>query len=109
MLNPDKLSKDITNAFKETLPGALEQAIKSLFPGNSDMGDTMAKNAANIITESISEPIGERLGNAIHAYIMNIGIQGMLITNGSPTTHTCSIIASSPVTAGKVPNTLGII
>lgn len=108
MLNPDKLSKDITDAFKESLPGALEEAIKTLFPSKSDMGDEMAKNAANIITEAISEPIGERLGNAIHSYIMNISIKGTLITNGSPSTHTCMVAPATPITAGKVPNTLGV-
>ena len=108
MLNPDKLSKDITDAFKETLPGALEEAIKTLFPSKSDMGDKMAKNAAEIITDAISEPIGERLGNAIQAYIMNISIKGNLITAGSPATHTCVISPATPLTAGKVPNTLGV-
>lgn len=108
MLNPDKLSKDITDAFKESLPGALEEAIKTLFPSKSDMGDEMAKHAAEIITDAISEPIGERLGNAIHAYIMNISISGNLITAGSPATHTCVISPATPLTAGKVPNTLGV-
>lgn len=108
MLNPDKLSSDITKALKESLPGALEEAVKLLFPAASDRGDKMAKKFADTITDAISEPIGERLGNAIHAYIKNIGINGTLITNGSPSTHTCSIVAATPATAGKVPNTLGI-
>ena len=39
----------------------------------------------------------------------NITITGNLITVGSPSTHHCSITAApNPLSAGKIPNTLGI-
>lgn len=108
MLNANKLCKDITNAFKETLPAALEEAFKATLPCKSDAGDELAKNFGQNATDLCAEDLGDRIGNAIHAYIKNISLSGTLITNGSPSTHTCSIIASGPTTAGKVPNTIGI-
>lgn len=108
MLNADKLCSDITNAFKETLPSALEEALKGTLPSTSDAGDTLAKKFGQNATDLCAESLGNRIGQAIHAYIKNISLSGTLITNGSPSTHTCSIIAATPATAGKVPNTIGI-
>jgi hypothetical protein len=108
MLNADKLCSDITNAFKETLPSALEEAFKATLPTKSDAGDKLAKNFGKYATDLCAEDLGDRIGNAIHAYIKNISISGTVITTGSPTTQTASIMVSGPVTAGKIPNTLGI-
>lgn len=108
MLNADKLCSDITNAFKETLPSALEEAFKATLPTKSDAGDKLAKNFGKYATDLCAEDLGDRIGNAIHAYIKNISISGTVITTGSPTTQTAAIMVSGPVTAGKIPNTLGI-
>ena len=108
MLNVDKLSSDITNALKETLPDALTEALKVLFPCSSKSGEDMAKKFGDTASELIAEPLGERLGNAIHAYIKNISISGTIITVGSMTTQTAQVAPATPVTGGKIPNTLGI-
>ena len=43
MLNLKGLEKDITDAFKETLPGAFEQALLLTLPEKSKLGSEKAK------------------------------------------------------------------
>lgn len=109
MLNPQKLSSDIQKAFEESLKPALEIAMKMTFPESSEAGDKVAAAFAETVTDLVSEPLGQRIGNAIHAYIKNISITGTVITVGSMVTQTANIMPAPPVTAGKVPNTLGIL
>ena len=53
--------------------------------------------------------VAELLSSAIDYYVKNITITGTLITTGSPWVHTVSITpAPTPITAGKIPNTLAI-
>lgn len=108
MLNSTKLCSDIQSAIEETLEPALKDAIKILFLQKSDEGDAIAEQFASTVTEQIAEPLGSRIGEAIHAYIKNISIYGTVITVGSPTTQTAVISPATPVTGGKVPNQLGI-
>lgn len=108
MLNSQKLCKDIQSAIEETLPVALEQATKILFPQKSNTGDDIAQQFADTVTEQIAEPLASRIGEAIHAYIKNISIYGTVITVGSMVTQTAVISPATPITGGKVPNTLGI-
>lgn len=111
MLNLSGLEQDITNAFKETLPGAFEQALSETFPEKSKAGSEMAKQFGETITELIAEPLGKRIASAIDYYVKSGSIKGTIITVGSMVTQTAVL---SPVNlgnpiAGSVPNTLGIV
>lgn len=108
MLNPDKLSSDIQSAIEDIVTPAIKQAMVQTMPEPSQNGEEMCQEYADTIVEMIAEPLAQRLGNAIHAYIKNISINGTIITVGSMTTQTAMISPATPVTAGKVPNTLGI-
>lgn len=108
MLNSQKLCSDIQKAIEETLQPALEDTVKILFPNKTDEGDAIAKQIAETLVEHIAEPLGSRLGEAIHAYIKNISIYGTVITAGGPTTQTAQLAPGTPATGGKVPNCLGI-
>ena len=47
--------------------------------------------------------------NAIDYYVKNMNITGTIITAGSPSTQVAKISpAPTPITGGKIPNTLGI-
>ena len=111
MLNLTGLEKDITDAFKETLPGAFEQAMQETFPEKSAAGAEIAKKFGETITDLIAEPLGKRLASAIDYYVKSGSIKGTIITVGSMVTQTAML---SPVNlgnpiAGSVPNTLGIV
>lgn len=108
MLNVDDLQKALQKSFEEVLEPAFEQAFKNLVPETTDDGNKKAKEWAKTIKELISEPLSIRLSEAIDAYIKNACIYGTLMTTGSPSLHTCTINSPSPITNGKVPNTLGI-
>ena len=80
-----------------------------MFPNESDYAEELADDIAEAFDELTSDQFAELLANAIDYYVNNIYITGTLRTTGAPTTHTCSIVASpTPITAGKIPNTLGI-
>lgn len=108
MLNSAKLCSDIQKAIEETLPMALEEGIKIMFPQKSNTGDDIASQFGETVTELVAQPLANRIGEAIHAYIKNISIYGNIITVGSPTTHTAVISPGTPITGGKIPNCLGI-
>lgn len=108
MLKLSELEKSLTSAFEEVLPTAFEEALKVLMPETTKDGSTKFKKAGETFKELVSAELGERIANAIDYYVRNITIYGNLITVGSPTTHTCTINSPSPITNGKVPNTLGI-
>lgn len=108
MLKVAELEKALTRSLSEVLPSALEEAYKHILPVSSNKGNEMAKDFGQTISDLISEPLGQRFANAIDYYIKNADVYGKLITNGSPSTHMCSIESPSPLTNGKVPNTLGI-
>jgi hypothetical protein len=109
MLKPNDLKKQIEYGLKNIYEPAIEQIILMTFPEKSDTGDNMAKDMAASFVEMTAEPMAEILSSAIDYYVKNITITGNLITTGSPGLHTCSITpAPNPLTAGKIPNTLGI-
>ena len=109
MLKPDKLQEQLEEALKSTLGIAMPQIVALNFPENSHKKDTLMKQSEELMNELVAEPLSELLANIIDAYIKNISISGTLITNGSPSTHTCRINSTNvPQTNGSVPNTLGI-
>lgn len=108
MLKVDKLEKEIKKAFDETLPGALEQAMLSIFPEKTSTGDNIAKNFGEVVTDLISEPLAQRLAAAIDYHVRSATIYGTIVTVGSMVTQTAVVNSPSALTNGKVPNTLGI-
>ena len=108
MLKVDKLEKEIKKAFDETLPGALEQAMLSIFPEKTSTGDDIAKNFGEAVTDLISEPLAQRLAAAIDYHVRSATIYGTIVTVGSMVTQTAVVNSPSALTNGKVPNTLGI-
>ena len=108
MLKVDKLEKEIKKAFDETFPGALEQAMLMIFPEQSKTGDNIAKKFGETVNDLISEPMAQRLAAAIDYHVRSANIYGTIITVGSMVTQTAGVNSPSPLTNGKVPNTLGI-
>ena len=108
MLKKDKLEQEIKRAFDETFPGALEQAMLKIFPEQSKTGDNIAKKFGETVNDLISEPMAKRLAAAIDYYVRSADIYGTIVTVGSMVTQTAVVNSPSPLTNGKVPNTLGI-
>lgn len=108
MLKVNELEKALTTAFEEVLPSALEEAFIHVLPCSSDDGNKKAKEFGQCISDMVSEPLGQRIANAIDYYIKNADIYGTVITVGSPSTQTAKIESPSPMVNGKLPNTLGI-
>lgn len=111
MLNLSGLENDIIDAFKETLPDALEQALTETFPEKSKAGAEIAKKFGETITDLVAEPLGKRIASAIDYYVKSGSIKGTIITVGGPFTQTATLapINLGNPTAGSIPNTLGII
>lgn len=108
MLQVNELEKALTRSLEEVLPSALEEAFKHILPCTSEDGNAKAKEFGQCISDMISSPLGSRFANAIDYYIKNADVFGQIITVGSPTTQIARIESPSPLTNGKVPNTLGI-
>ena len=108
MLNVDNLQKSLQVAFEEVLPSAFEEVMRAMLPMQSADGDNKVKAVSNFVKDLISEDLSIRLANAIDYYIKNADIYGTNITVCSPSTQTAKIESPSPLTNGKVPNTLGI-
>ena len=108
MLNENTLYREIKAAFNETFPTAFENALKSTFSEQSEIGDEVAKQFGKSIDDAISDPLAKRLAAAIDYYVRNANIYGTIITVGSPVTQTAAISSPTPLTNGKIPNTLGI-
>ena len=109
MLNVVRLEQEITKAFKEVFPTALETAFKQTLPEKTNDGDQKSKEFADTFTKLIAEDMGKRLANAIDYYIKNANIYGTIITMGGPFSQTAVIQSPSPVTNGKVPNSFGLM
>lgn len=109
MLDVDKLKDQIQEGIQNTVIPAIERIELLRLPQQTAEGNEMAKNVADTFDELVSEALADIIANAIDYYIKNMNITGTLITNGSPSTHTCKISpAPTPITGGKIPNTLGI-
>lgn len=108
MLKVDKLEEELKKAFEETIPMAFERALQMTFPKDSKIGDEMAGEYGKLLGEMIAEPLAKRLAAAIDYHVRSAEVYGTLITTGAPTTHYCNISSPSPLTNGKMPNSLGI-
>lgn len=109
MLKVNDLKKQIEIGLSGIYKPAFERVFNMLFPEKSEYGEDLAKDMAETFDELTAEPLADLLANAIDYYVKNITITGTIITAGSPVTQTAQIVPSpTPVTAGKIPNTLGI-
>ena len=109
MLKEPKLKQEIKKAFDETLPAAFEQAFLLTYPEKSKIGSKIAKQFGEVINDLVSEPLAERLAAAIDYHIRSANVYGTIITTGSPVTQMAFVNSPSPLTNGKIPNTLGIM
>ena len=109
MLKESKLKQEIKKAFDETLPTAFEQAFLLTYPEKSKIGSKIAKQFGEVINDLVSEPLAERLAAAIDYHVRSANVYGTIITTGSPVTQTAFVNSPSPLTNGKIPNTLGIM
>lgn len=109
MLNVDELKEQLIQTIKDVIIPAIKEIELARQPVKSEMGDKQAQQVADTFDELITEPLADNLASAIDYYIKNISITGTIITTGSPVTQTAKIFSlPTPVTNGKVPNTLGI-
>lgn len=108
MLNIKTLEEELKKAFSETLPMAFEEAMKSTFPQDSELGADIAKTFGEVIDELVSESLAQRIAAAIDYHIRSATIYGNIVTTGSPTVHYATINSPTPLTNGVIPNSLGI-
>ena len=109
MLKVDDLESQLKTALKKIIPPAIEQCKLAEYPMDSELGKSRAKAFADTFDELVSEELAKLIASAIDYYVKNISIFGTIITVGSMVTQTAVIApAPSPVTAGSIPNTLGI-
>jgi len=109
MLNVNTLKQQIQQGFNDIYKPAVEQVILALMPQKTNSGDELAKRISETWDELTAEPMAEIIANAIDYYIKNATITGTLLTYGSPGSHIGTFSpAPTPITAGKIPNTLGI-
>ena len=108
MLNVDTLEKELKKAFDETFPNAASEASKSTYPKDSELGTEICENFGKVFNDLIAEPLAQRFAAAIDYHVRSATIYGTIITVGSPTTQTAAINSPTPLTNGKIPNTLGI-
>ena len=109
MLKVDTLKKQIKQALTDIYKPAVKEVVLTMFPNKSKINDEIAEKMADAFDELTSDAMAEALAKAIDYYVHNIDITGTIITVGSPATQTAKIVAAPmPITAGKIPNTLGI-
>lgn len=109
MLDKDALKEYIETAFHTSIVPALENAMLRSYPYNSEYGKDHAHAFALNFGSLAAEPFAEVLADVIDYYVKNITITGTIITVGSPTTQTATIMpAPNPMSAGSIPNTLKI-
>lgn len=109
MLKVDHLASQIQSALSSIITPALEECLIENSPITSESLRNDAKKFAQTFDKLVSENLAKSLANAIDYYIRTADITGTIITNGSPTTHMASIVPpATPISGGKIPNTLGI-
>lgn len=108
MLNKQTLQDEIQDALENLLPNAFREGLKATYPRETAAGNKSAERFASVITELLAKPLAESLAAAIDYHVRSADVYGTIITVGSPTTQTAIVNSPSPLTNGKVPNTLGI-
>ena len=109
MLNVENLKKQLQIGLSNVIKPAIEEIERIRLPEKSKVGEELSKQIAESFDEMVSEELADIIANAIDYYVKNISISGTIITTGSPATQVAKINPTpTPVTAGKIPNTLGI-
>lgn len=109
MLNSTALKLQLQTGFSAIFKTAIETMMLNMFPETSNAGNEYAKRAADDFDKLVSDDLATLISTSIDAYIKNASITGTIITAGSPSTQTAKISSlPTPVSNGKVPNTLGI-
>lgn len=109
MLKVDDLKSQLEAGIKTILVPAIERMESMRYPNTSKAGKAKAEEIRNAFNDMVAEPLAEVIANAIDYYIKNASITGTIITVGGPMSQTATISSMpTPITNGKVPNTLGI-
>lgn len=104
------LENQIKCAFQNIIPPAIERCKLGEYQMESDIAKKKAKEYADTFDELVSADLAKLIANAIDYYIKNACITGQIITVGGWVTQMAPIVpAPTPVVAGKIPNTLGIM
>lgn len=104
------LENQIKCAFQNIIPPAIERCKLGEYQMESDIAKKKAKEYADTFDELLSADLAKLIANAIDYYVKNMWITGQIITVGGPVTQMAMIApAPTPVVAGKIPNTLGIM
>lgn len=110
MLRVGDLESQLKSALGNIIPKAIEQCKLNEYPNESELAKEKAKEFAETFDDLVTEQLAKLIASAIDYYIKNATITGTIITAGSPVTQTAVIMpAPMPSTAGKIPNTLGIM
>ena len=112
MLNSTTLSHEFKEMFDDVLPDAIEAALNSLSEYKSSALEKKNKEFADLLTEMVSKPLSERMAASIDHYLKSACFYGTIMTAGSPVAQTAVIapgMSCGMATAGKVPNTIGIM
>ena len=110
MLRVGDLESQLKSALGNIIPKAIEQCKLNEYPNESELAKEKAKEFAETFDDLVTEQLAKLIASAIDYYIKNATITGTIITAGSPATQMAAITpAPMPSTAGKIPNTLGIM
>ena len=109
MLDPNKLQNEIEKCIDDILIKALANAVYNTYGHKGKNEKEKRDKFIEDLKESLTKPLAESLAASIDSYIHNISIQGQIITVGNRFTQMAYIAPSPPITAGKSPNTLGIV
>lgn len=109
MLKINTLQSEIQSALEDLLPNAFREGMKATFPRETKAGNEVADKFADTITQLLAEPLAKALAGAIDYHVKSASIYGPILTMGGPTTQTAMINSPSPLTNGKIPNSLGIM
>lgn len=112
MLNSNSLAKEFKEMFDDVISNAVYTCMKSQLVQKNKEAEEQLKDFADMLGEMIAKPLSDRMAASIDHYIKSACISGTIITAGSPVTQTAVIVPGMPcgmATAGKVPNTLGIM
>lgn len=103
------LKEHIETGIKNIIVPAVERIVSMQFSDTSDVGKKKAREIREAFDDMVSDALAEVLAQAIDYHIRNAAITGTIITTGSPFTQQAQIFhIETPITNGKVPNTLGI-
>lgn len=112
MLNASTLESQLKAAFSKYLKDAIRHCVLQDYCqfGKSKLAEEKAERFANTFDELVSQPLASSIANAIDYYIKNAQIYGTIMTTGGPVSQLAVVNSmSTPVTNGKVPNTLGLM